>query len=108
MFVYASAKLSAEMDVENAAECHRTEEGNSRERTIDGVTRKEDLITLFEQSDHSCNKIHFSEVSEYVLAREGIEFRGISKFMRKIERDIASFYIIMAYRRVLLSLTSLR
>lgn len=49
---------------------NKTEEGNkekeedSHEETINVITCKEDLNPFFEQSDHSINKVHFSEVNK--------------------------------------------
>lgn len=34
----------------------------SHKEATDGITCKKDLTSIFEQSDHSVNKVHFSKV----------------------------------------------
>lgn len=49
---------------EDAAEnVDRVKDEDSCKKAVIGITCKEDLTPLFEQSDHSVNKMYFSEVS---------------------------------------------
>lgn len=61
-------RKAAEMDEkeENATENvhNRQEREDSCEKAFEDVTRKEDLTSFFEKSDHSRNEIYFSDVSE--------------------------------------------
>jgi hypothetical protein len=40
-------------------------EKNSHKEIINSITCKEDLTSFFEGSDHSVNKVYFSEVNKY-------------------------------------------
>lgn len=55
------------MDKRNENETEQSNQGREeipREETVNVITCKEDLNPFFEQSDHSINKVHFSEVNK--------------------------------------------
>jgi len=51
-------KNDTKMEVDN-----QKEKEDLRKKETERIVRKEDLIPFFEQSNHSVNKIYFSEVS---------------------------------------------
>lgn len=62
---YKAVKMN-KGDENGTEEDNQEKEEDSQEDTVNVVTCKEDLNPFFVQSDHSINKVHFSEVNSFL------------------------------------------